>query len=253
MDKPSGKGKSSGNSAIGLALVIGIIIGFLVDQIVPSLGSKLPSQNLNENIEQYLSDNPEKIESALIALNDKRKREAELQAMNLLAAVQDTTIMGNPEGDITIYEFSDYNCGYCKRVFADLVDVLDDDGNIRLVVKEFPILAESSVDAARLALYAAQQGKYDVIHTALMEWRGAISPAMLEDLAKTHQITDFNLNNRDNDPIMDVLRNNYALGQQFGIDGTPGFIIAGKIYPGAISKSDIIEAVADARNRQKPS
>jgi protein-disulfide isomerase len=251
MDNPSVKKASSGNSTIALAVIIGIIIGFLVDQLLPSEKTQADSANINASIAQYISDNPEAIETALIALNDQRNRDKELQALNLLSAVEDTTVMGNPDGDITIYEFSDYNCGYCKRVFADLIEVMNTDGNIRLVVKEFPILAESSVDAARLALHAADQGKYDAVHTALMEWRGAITATMLRDLAATHDITSFDINNRDNDPMIAILRNNYDLGQRFQIDGTPGFIIGGKIYPGAISKDDMIAAVAEARRQNK--
>jgi protein-disulfide isomerase len=251
MDNPPVKKASSGNSTIALAVIIGIIIGFLVDQLLPSEKTQADSANINASIAQYISDNPEAIETALIALNDQRNRDKELQALNLLSAVEDTTVMGNPDGDITIYEFSDYNCGYCKRVFADLIEVMNTDGNIRLVVKEFPILAESSVDAARLALHAADQGKYDAVHTALMEWRGAINATMLQDLAATHDITSFDINNRDNDPMIAILRNNYDLGQRFQIDGTPGFIIGGKIYPGAISKDDMIAAVAEARRQNK--
>jgi protein-disulfide isomerase len=251
MDNPSVKKASSGNSTIALSVIIGIIIGFLVDQLLPSEKTQADSANINASIAQYISDNPEAIETALIALNDQRNRDKELQALNLLSAVEDMTVMGNPDGDITIYEFSDYNCGYCKRVFADLIEVMNTDGNIRLVVKEFPILAESSVDAARLALHAADQGKYDAVHTALMEWRGAINATMLQDLAATHDITSFDINNRDNDPMIAILRNNYDLGQRFQIDGTPGFIIGGKIYPGAISKDDMIAAVAEARGQNK--
>jgi protein-disulfide isomerase len=251
MDNPSVKKASSGNSTIALSVIIGIIIGFLVDQLLPSEKTQADSANINASIAQYISDNPEAIETALIALNDQRNRDKELQALNLLSAVEDMTVMGNPDGDITIYEFSDYNCGYCKRVFADLIEVMNTDGNIRLVVKEFPILAESSVDAARLALHAADQGKYDAVHTALMEWRGAINATMLQDLAATHDITSFDINNRDNDPMIAILRNNYDLGQRFQIDGTPGFIIGGKIYPGAISKDDMIAAVAEARRQNK--
>ncbi len=251
MDKPSTKQPSSMNSFIGLALIIGIILGFLVDQLLPVSGNQHDNADMNAHIENYISNHPEVIETALIALNDQRKREEELQAMNLLSATEDTTVMGNPDGDITIYEFSDYNCGYCKRVFADLIEVLNEDGNIRLVVKKFPILAESSVDAARLALHAAEQGKYDDIHTALMTWRGAISASMLQDLATSHNITGFDINNRDSDPMIDILRRNYDLGKRFNIDGTPGFIIGGKIYPGAISKKDMMISVAEARQRNK--
>ncbi|MAJ36162.1 MAG: hypothetical protein CBC12_13660 [Candidatus Puniceispirillum sp. TMED52] len=258
MDKPPSKIRPSANSAIGFALIIGVIIGFLVDQVVPPLNHKTDSPSLNANsdtdldamIEAYIVNHPEAIEAALIALNDTRNRESELQAMNILAAVEDTTVMGNPDGDITIYEFSDYNCGYCKRAFTDLLDVLAEDGNVRLVIKEFPILAESSVDAARLALHAGAQAKFEDIHSELMDWRGAISNDLLTGLAEEYDITGFDINDRDSDPMMEILRQNYALGQQFGIEGTPGFIIGGKIYPGAISSQDMLEAINEARNRK---
>lgn len=258
MEKPSSKTKSSANSAIGFALIIGIIIGFLVDQVVPSLNNKTDNSTINANIdteldatiEAYIVNHPEAIEAALIALNDARNRQNELQAINILAAGEDTTVMGNPDGDITIYEFSDYNCGYCKRAFADLLDVLAEDGNVRLVIKEFPILAESSIDAARLALHAGAQAKFEDIHSELMDWRGAISNDLLTDLAEEYDITGFDINDRNNDPMMDILRQNYALGQQFGIDGTPAFIIGGKIYPGAISSKDMLKAINEARKRK---
>jgi len=138
-------------------------------------------------------------------------------------------------------------CGYCKRAFGDVMDILKTDGNIRLVIKEYPILAESSVDAARLALHAAEAGQFENVHQKLMQWRGSITNAMLEDLATTHGITSFSINNRNSDPVMALVNRNYDLGQQLKIDGTPAFIIGGDIYPGAIGKDAITKAVEKAR------
>ena len=106
---------------------------------------------------EYISENPEFIRDAL---NQLAIREAEQQKQLALALVrmdERDPVMGNPAGDITIYEFSDYNCGYCKRLFATLQSVLEEDGNIRLVIKEFPILSESSYTAARTALALQKQ------------------------------------------------------------------------------------------------
>ena len=133
------------------------------------------------------------------------------------------------------------------------MEVVNADGNIRLVIKEYPILAESSVDAARLALHAANTGKFEVVHQMLMQWRGSITNAMLEDLAATHGITSFSLNDRNNDPVMAYLSRNYDLGQQLNIEGTPAFIIGGDIYPGAIGKADLMKAVEKARADAKAS
>jgi protein-disulfide isomerase len=239
------------NLPLALALIVGIVLGFLVDRVLPIGATE--QDDLNPRIASYISANPEAIENALIALNVERNQNARLQAVNLLSASDDNTIMGNPDGDITIYEFSDYNCGYCKRAFADVMEVVNADGNIRLVIKEYPILAESSVDAARLALHAANTGKFEVVHQMLMQWRGSITNAMLEDLAATHGITSFSLNDRNNDPVMAYLSRNYDLGQQLNIEGTPAFIIGGDIYPGAIGKADLMKAVEKARADAKAS
>lgn len=236
---------------LALALIIGVVLGFLIDRALP-LGTN-QDNDLNARMSAYISANPEAIEEALIALNVKRNQNARLQAVNLLRAGDDKTVIGNPDGDITIYEFSDYNCGYCKRAFADVMEVVKTDGNIRLVIKEYPILAESSVDAARLALHAAEAGQFENVHQMLMQWRGSITNAMLEDLAATSGITSFSINGRNNDPMMALLNRNYDLGQQLNIDGTPAFIIGGDIYPGAIGKDALTQAIAKARADAKAS
>ena len=164
-----------------------------------------------------------------------------------LLAGDDKTIIGNPNGDITIYEFSDYNCGFCKRVFSRLMQVVEDDGNIRLIIKEYPILAESSVTAARLALHAAEIGKFEPVHHALMQWRGAITPAMLTELATKHGISNFTIETRDNDPTIAKLVQNRHIGQALNITGTPSFIIGDEIIRGAISKAEFIKAIRRAR------
>ena len=164
-----------------------------------------------------------------------------------LLAGDDKTIIGNPNGDITIYEFSDYNCGFCKRVFSRLLEVVEDDGNIRLIIKEYPILAESSVTAARLALHAAEIGKFEPVHHALMQWRGAITPEMLTELATKHGISNFTIETRDNDPIIAKLVQNRHIGQALNITGTPSFIIGDEIIRGVISKAEFIKAIRRAR------
>ncbi len=235
---------------LAFALIIGIVLGFLVDRVLPT---GVNQQHLNRHMADYISANPEAIENALIALNVERNQNARVQAVNLLSAGNDQTVIGNPDGDITIYEFSDYNCGYCKRAFADVMEVVKADGNIRLVIKEYPILAESSVDAARLALHAAEAGKFENVHQMLMQWRGSITSAMLEDLAATYGITSFAISNRNTDPVMATITGNYDLGQQLKIEGTPAFIIGGDIYPGAMGKDAIIKAVEKARAEAKAS
>lgn len=227
--------------ALMVILVAALAIGFV-------MGRGAHRGGLDARIAAYIAANPEAIENALIALGNARQQDNQAQTINLLATAQDKTIIGNPQGDITIYEFSDYNCGFCKRVFADLMEVVQTDGNIRLIVKEYPILAESSVTAARLALHAAEIGKFEPVHHALMQWRGAITPEMLTELATKHGISNFTIDASDNDPTTAKLVQNRNIGQALNITGTPSFIIGDEIIRGAISKAEIRKIIRHARN-----
>ena len=128
------------------------------------------------------------------------------------------------------------------------MEVVENDGNIRLVVKEYPILAESSVTAARLALHAAEIGKFEPVHHALMQWRGAITPEMLTELATKHGINNFTLEAPADDPTTAQLVQNRNIGQALNITGTPSFIIGNEIIRGAISKAQIRKAIRLARS-----
>ena len=222
-----------------MVILLVILVGAIATGFV--MGRETNRGGLDARIAAYIAANPEAIENALIARNQTK-------TINLLTEAQDKTIIGNPQGDITIYEFSDYNCGFCKRVFADLMEVVENDGNIRLVVKEYPILAESSVTAARLALHAAEIGKFEPVHHALMQWRGAITPEMLTELATKHGISNFTINASDNDPTTAQLVQNRNIGQALNITGTPSFIIGNEIIRGAISKAQIRKRIRLARS-----
>ena len=97
--------------------------------------------------------------------------------------------MGNPNGSLTVYEFSDYNCGYCKRMFAPIMQMLAANGDVRLVVKEFPILSQSSVTAAKVGIAAQKQGKFKSFHTEMMTYRGQVNDASIMQAASTSPST----------------------------------------------------------------
>lgn len=200
-------------------------------------------------IKAYLVENPEVIRDVL---NDLIRREQRAELDNALAiARQDTAdgLMGNANGDVVIYEFSDYNCGYCKRVFNDLRSVMRDDPNLAVRVKEFPILSESSVLAARAGLAAQRQGKFEAFHVIMMESVGGISERSIQDAAKMAGL-DMTRFSRDRaDPALNsILSTNSALARSLEITGTPALIIGDVVVPGAISAEQIRELVAVARN-----
>jgi protein-disulfide isomerase len=162
---------------------------------------------------------------------------------------------GNPNGDLTIVDFFDYNCPYCKLAAKSLEKIVKTDGNIRLVYRDWPILAETSIIGARLALAAKYQGQYLPVHHALMDipGYGVSQEKMIEavrgtgvDLAQLD--TDIA---RHADDIAGLIKRNLDIAQAIGLQGTPGFLIGLYKVNAALDDEGFIRAVADARARQK--
>jgi protein-disulfide isomerase len=159
-------------------------------------------------------------------------------------------VFGNPQGDITIVEFYDYQCPYCKKLAPDLAKVVQEDGRIRLVMKDWPILGPASETASRLVLATRHQGKYQAAHDALMGLRGQLTEAVLRgaleqagvDLAKA----DADLV-AHKDEIEALLKRNNAQAEAFGFFATPSFIVGTFRIPGVIDAAMFKRAVADAR------
>src|SRR5262249_45486324 len=147
---------------------------------------------LEETIYHYMSQHPDVLLGALQAAEERVRAEGEAQARIALTQRRDelvsdptSPIAGNPQGNITVVEFFDYRCPYCKQVEPALEALLREDGNIRLVYKELPILGKDSVYATRMALAARKQGKYDPFHGAMMATKGQINEAVIQQVAKS--------------------------------------------------------------------
>jgi protein-disulfide isomerase len=165
-------------------------------------------------------------------------------------------VMGNPEGDITIVEYFDYQCPYCKKAEADLAQVVREDGKIRLVMKDWPIFPAPSGFAARLVLATQYQGKYDASHRAVMAVKGKLTESDIRDaLAKA----DVDVAKAEADlethksEIDAIVKRNTIQAQSFGFVGTPGFIIGTFRVPMALDVANFKQAVADARAAAKKS
>ncbi len=154
-------------------------------------------QAFRDEVRAYLLDNPEVLMEAIGVLE---KRQAEAQVGNDQALIQANAdalfddgysfVGGNPEGDVTVVEFLDYQCGYCKKAHPEVTQLIEGDGNIRYIVKEFPILGDASVLASRFAISVKQvagDDAYEQIHNELMTFRGQISTASLENLAESRK------------------------------------------------------------------
>ena len=206
-------------------------------------------KELQALFESYVRDNPEIIREALIALAIKEEEEQRSQAFSLLSDDEgDPHIGAGDEADIIIYEFSDYNCGYCKRVFTQLQAVVASDPKVRLTLKEYPILADSSEEAAKAALAAHKQGKFPAFHEAMMTWRGAISTNSILSVAAEVGLDIEKLEADMKSPEIDlILARTRATAQALEVSGTPALVIGTEFVGGAISAAQIREIIADQR------
>lgn len=162
----------------------------------------------------------------------------------------DNPVLGNPEGDVTIVEFFDYQCPYCKRNHPDLTDVVREDGNIRLVMKDWPVFGAASVRASQLALGAVDVGSYEAASDALMATPGRLSEDDIEAALRDADLDPEALDaayRRNRDRWDQLMARNSRQAAQLGLRGTPAFIIGNTIYPGAMDRAALQEAVAQSR------
>lgn len=199
-------------------------------------------------IESFIKKNPELLRDTLTRLAEAEALAAQQAAMDLVRDDSGDPFIGAEDPSLIIYEFSDYNCGYCKRVFPDLMAILDDDPSLRLVVKEFPILAESSVLAARAAIAAQRQQKFPDFHIEMMEWRGRLDADAINRMAKAAKLDIAQLQIDMNDPATDLILNRTRqAAAALDLRGTPALVIGNNIVPGAISRDEILNLIKQAQ------
>ena len=204
-----------------------------------------------------IRQNPEIVVEAIRTLHAQEQKEQAKAAKKALSTYhtvleQDPSapVGGNPKGDVTIVEFFDYRCGYCKRVFPKVVELLADDANIRWVFKEFPILGPDSRLAARaaLAVWNIAPEKYWNFHTTVMASGGAPTKNKLFAIARDSGVDETALENAMKDgAIQESLQRNLKLAQALGIGGTPAFVIGDKIIRGAVGIEEFKSLIAEVR------
>ena len=239
-----------------LFFIIFLIFGS-ANQAVQAQGLTTEQKNSVETIiNDYLLKNPAVIRKALDSLQAQEANQKKLQQAAALKnrraellSNPASPITGNPKGDITIVEFFDYNCGYCKRVVKTVKDLILLDGGVRLVFKEFPILGPSSEIAAKSALAADKQGKYVEFHNELMR----AGPINFERVKATARKLGLDLErlkkDTQNPEIEQEIMKNYQLAEELGINGTPAFIIGDELIPGAIELDQFKKIIASERRK----
>ncbi len=209
-------------------------------------------------IKEYLMENPKVIFDAIEAYRNEQEEQAQKQAEekigdNIAALTDaDAPSVGNPNGDVTVVEFFDYNCGYCKRALPDIQAAIKGDDNLRVVFKEMPILGPTSKTAAEWALAAHKQGKYFEYHIALMEHKGPKEEAQLAKLAKDSGLDVEQMKkDLDSGEIEKELNQVMEVAREIGVSGTPAFIVGKTFIPGYVGEDGLKQAIADERKRMK--
>ena len=208
-------------------------------------------------IHDYLTKNPDVLIDALQAAEDKIKGESRDKAAQALTTRRreifddpETPVGGNPKGDVSLVEFFDYRCPYCKQVEPALEALLGEDSQLRFVYKEFPVLGADSVTASKAALAAKKQGKYDAFHRAMMTLKGQINEAAVFKTAESVGLDVERLKRDIASPeVARALKVNTDLAEALDIRGTPAFVIGDEIVPGAIDLASLKQMIATARKK----
>ena len=228
-----------------LRVVIAVVLLFMLTPVMAD-DQAMSRTDVEAIIEDYITSNPEIVIRALEAWERMREEREADAARQAIARFDDdihrdpeTPWGGDPDGDIVIVEFFDYQCGYCRLSAPGLFAVRDTVPGTKVIYKEFPILGEDSLRAAKAALAAREQGLYEAYHQVLMLEGEDYSEAGLMAMAESVGLDTARLSTDMNDPAIEAyLKRTQQLASAIGINGTPAFIINGDLYPGAIRPGD---------------
>ncbi|MGE3872437.1 MAG: DsbA family protein [Parvibaculaceae bacterium] len=213
-------------------------------------------KELGDIVRQYLMENPEVVRDAMQELERKQQMAEDQARTDSLKTMSseifrngDDLVAGNPKGKVTLVEFFDYNCGYCKRAFPDVMKMIKDDKDLKLVMKEFPILGPGSVYASRAAIASRKQDKYWEYHLAMMAHEGRIDEAVADQIAEATGLDVKKLKaDMEADEVNHVIARNMQLADSLKIQGTPAFIIDETVIPGAVGFDALAAAVKQVRD-----
>jgi protein-disulfide isomerase len=210
-------------------------------------------------IKDYLLRNPEVLQEAIAELDkkqaaaesEKHKAAVKANAKLLFSSTRQVTL-GNLQGDVTMVEFFDYNCGYCKRALTDMMELMKADPKLKVVLKEFPVLGPASVEAAQVATAVRMQDrtgkKYLDFHTKLLTGRGQVDRARAVAAAKEAGLDMARLEkDMASDEVRASLAESMELAEKLGLNGTPSYVIGPDVVIGAVGAAALKQKVEAAR------
>ena len=223
------------------------VIFILILSNFPSYANEMSQEKVEEIIENFLIQNPKLLRSVLDDYKKNIELEKKRNAINALYSLSNPGIF-QKNADITIFEFFDYNCGYCKSVVKTIMETISEDKKINFVFVEFPILSQQSYTAALAALASQKQNLYNKFHLSLMNVKGVVDYKKIFNTAK-----DIGLNieqlksDMNSSEIATQLKKNREIAKLLSLNGTPAFIIGDVIYPGALTKQNLKDIIKKVR------
>jgi protein-disulfide isomerase len=241
-----------------ISAVIAVVVIAIYQQMKPSAGA--PSRDeLHAIIRDYIVKNPEVLQEAMaefekrqqLAETSKARDAIKTHAEQIFNSPRQVTV-GNKTGDVTLVEFFDYNCGYCKQALADLNNLMKDDGKLRVVLKEFPVLGAGSIEAAQVGVAVRMQDptgeKYMAFHNKMMSERGQANKARAMAAAKDAGVDVARLEaDLASDEIKASLEESFKLAEALGLNGTPSYVIGNDIAIGAVGVSALKDKIKQQR------
>ena len=212
-------------------------------------------QEMGDFIRSYLLEHPEILREMADKLEQQDQQDEQIARTEGLAKQKDVVfrhdgdaVIGNPKGDVTIVEFMDYNCGWCKRSVGEVQAPVEIDKNLKIVLKEFPIFGQHSEFAAKAALASIRQGKYWPFHQAMFAHEGQITDQVVLEIAKGQGLDVAKLNEDMKDQkVLNTISANYDLAKTLKLNGTPAFIVDSKVFPGYLPLDALEAAIAEVR------
>ena len=223
------------------------VIFILILSNFPSYANEMSQEKVEKIIENFLIQNPKLLRSVLDDYKKNIELEKKRNAINALYSLSNPGIF-QKNADITIFEFFDYNCGYCKSVVKTIMETISEDKKINFVFVEFPILSQQSYTAALAALASQKQNLYNKFHLSLMNVKGVVDDKKIYKTAK-----DIGLNieqlksDMNSSEIGTQLKKNREIAKLLSLNGTPAFIIGDVIYPGALTKQNLKDIIKKVR------
>ncbi|MDR3372102.1 MAG: DsbA family protein [Ancalomicrobiaceae bacterium] len=225
----------------------------------PAADAALSRPEIEKIVHDYIVEHPEVVEEAMAALDKKHNEQIAEQQKTAIAdkaaMIFDSpnqVVLGNPKGDVTLVEFFDYNCGFCKQALPDMLGLLNEDKNLRFVLKEFPVLSAGSEEAARVAIAVNRiaPDKYMEFHKRLLGGRGPANKQKALDVVAEIGLDKAKIELASNDipTVLPALQETRVIAEGLGLNGTPSYVVGRSVIPGAIGIDRLKQKIAEVRN-----